>query len=240
MISTMKKAAPFASQNFTGPLHLMIALIHKGEINIHEVGIRELFKQFLLWEDSSLDEGAEFINDSSLLIWLKSKSLLPIHEQLSEENEGELPFWEMIPELIDYCRFKEAGKLLVEKESEQSHFFYRGEGEAPEPKKVLGIDHLSLSDFASLFKQLLAKSSTEKRMISPEQWKISDAIAAIQGMLLQVERIGLEVLFSADKCREEMIIAFLGILELMKRGAIRLIRVQETGSVYIERGGVNG
>ena len=235
-ISSMKNistAQQYSAQHFKGPLDLLIALIYKGEIDVFEVFVNELVKQYQTGEIADLDEGAEFINDTSLLIWLKSKSLLPLHERMEEEIEGELPLWEMIPQLIDYCRFKEVGKVFVAKEQEQSAFYCRGDRDPIELKKKYGIDHLTLDDFASLFKQLVSKASVSKRVISPEEWKISDAIALVRNLLESEEKIKLSVLFSPDKCREEMIVAFLAILELMKSGAIALVRFQQSEQVYI-------
>lgn len=212
----------FSIGNFEGPLDLLWHLIQRNEIDIYEVNLQKITQQYLVKVKeltvSGVDEGAEFISSAAALVWLKSKTLLPQHEQLEESTDEEHdPRFEVIHQLIDYCRFRQAAKELAEREQQQSAFYARGVEES-EVKKNLGIDHLSLEDLAAMFRQVLSKASENKGIIHEEFWRVSDKIKAIRNFIATMQVIPFELLFSAEKSREELIVTFLALLELMKMG----------------------
>lgn len=231
----MKDSLTFHLGSFSGPLEFLIALVQSQELNVEDIPLKQMMIQFL--EDrlnsTDLDVGAEFVGSASLLIWLKSKLLLPQHEQPSNPEGEQDPRFEIIHHLLDYCRFRDAAKSLSEREQKQSHFYYRGVDDPPEQKKPLGIEHLSLDDFASLFKQLIAKSSPQRGTIQEDEWKVSDKIATVKKLLKEQKSILFTVLFSHALCREELIVFFLAILELMKQGDIAIIRSTTTNEILI-------
>ncbi len=112
----MKNVTPdnFSLDIFEGPLAFLLHLIQKSEINICDVPIQELTTQYLhkIKEimTPSVDTGAEFIGTTALLLWMKSKMLLPKHEQPLFEEEDLDPSFEIIYKLLEYCHFKEVGK----------------------------------------------------------------------------------------------------------------------------------
>lgn len=233
----MDESKTYILDNFEGPLDFLLHLIQKNEIDIHEVSIRKITDQYLakLKElmEHPLEHGAEFIGAAASLMLLKSKSMLPKHEQEGlplEENEAD-PRFEIIHKLIEYCRFKEVAKSFAEREEQQGTVYFRGVDEIMEPKKNLGIEHLSLTDLAELFQQVLAKAP-RARQIEDEEWLIVDKIALIR-RLCQREGIPFLGLFSEGQCREELITLFLAILELMKLGEICIVR--EEGEVYLTK-----
>lgn len=225
--------------HFEGPLDLLWHLIQRDEMNIFEVQIHEITKQYLakLRElDLEVDQGAEFIASASALLWLKSKTLLPKHEQeeLTAEEEHD-PRFEIIHQLIDYCRFKQAAKELSDREQQQSAFYPRGVEET-EVKKNLGIDHLSLEDLAVMFRQVLSKTAEQKGVICEEVWRVSDKIKAIRGLLLKIQKIPFDMIFNAEKSRGELIVTFLALLELMKMGEAKVRMDTKEQTVYITIG----
>lgn len=230
--------ATFALDNFEGPLDFLLHLIQKNEINIYDISIKRIIDQYLAklkeYMDGGIDNGAEFISTAAALLLIKSRSLLPKHEQeilLQEDTETD-PRFEIIHQLIEYCRYKDLAKTLSEREDQQGAFFGRGVDEIPEPKKFLGIEHLSISDLASLFQQVLEKAPAKKGNINEDQWRVSDKVQLIRHLHQETQKIPFSVLFSLDQCREELIVTFLAMLELMKLGDIRVIR-DENNEVYI-------
>lgn len=227
----------FTLDNFEGPLDFLLHLIQKSEIDIYSVHIQEIVDQFMsrMREDSELcvDSGAEFIAMASTLLLLKSKMLLPKHEQsVNPEDEQLDPRFEIIHKLIEYCRFKEAAKELSERERVQGAYYYRG-SDIPEIKKPLGVEHLTLDDLAVLFKQIVAKAETQKGVIHEEEWRVADKIKLIRQQLKGPKKIGFEFLFSPERSRVELIVTFLAVLELMKMGEIKVVREIETQQVMI-------
>lgn len=228
----------FTLENFEGPLDLLWHLINRQEIDIYQVSIVELTQQYLSkhkeFVATRLDRGAEFIALAASLVWFKSKTLLPKHEQQEEQNlEEELdPHFDIIHQLIDYCRFKQAAKELAEREQQQGAFYPRGI-ESAEAKKNLGIDHLSLDDLAILFQQILAKAVPRKGTIQEEEWKVSDKIQHLRKWLAKQKVLKFTTVFNALMSRIELIVTFLALLEMMKSGDVRVAHHQEKKAICL-------
>jgi len=217
----------FKLSNFEGTLEFLLHLIQKDEMDIYEVPLNHLIEQFQKIERQSLDAGAEFLGNASFLLWLKSKTLLPTHEQAPTPEEMEAdPRFEIIHQLLEYCRFKQAAKEMVILEQKQGNFFVRG-SEALEHKKPLGVDHLSIDDLATYFQQVLAKSNPTKGLIHEEEWKVSDKIEWIQELFLKATAIPFSLLLNPQMGRIELIVTFLALLELMKMGKVKVVKQEE-------------
>ncbi len=243
----MKQTASdtFTLDNFEGPLDLLWYLVTSEEIDIYEVPVHKLTNQYLLLlQDPNvklnahyLDKGAEFIGIATALLWLKSKTLLPKEEEDKESlgfDEDNDPNFSIIHHLIDYCRYKQAAKLLKEKEYSQAAFYPRGKEES-EIKKSLGIHHLSLDDLALLFKQILAKAAPARGVIYEDTWKVSDKISAISHLLNMQNKIQFYDIFKEASSREELITIFLALLELMKLGIAHVIYHPSQNIVFVQK-----
>jgi segregation and condensation protein A len=215
----------YVLEHFEGKLNFLYQLVQKSEIEITDIPLKKLIDQFLdKYAENHpdfIEEGAEFIGTTSSLIWWKSKRLLPANEQLENEDElaSELD-WDIIPQLIDYCRFKQMAKELSQLEHQQSQHYFRGSDSIPAAKKNLGVEHLSLEDLATVFKQIVAKANRQIGHIADEAWKVSDKIAYIRLCLQQRVSFKFEDLFSNSMSRVEMVVTFLALLELMKMGEL--------------------
>jgi segregation and condensation protein A len=222
-------------ENFEGPLEFLLYLVQKNELDIYDVRLRKIIDQFIEEiQDPSIDLGAEFVGTLASLLWLKSKMLLPKHEQIAQEDEeGPDPHFDVIHQLIDYCQFKEAGQALVIREKEQNAFFPRGVTGDLEIKKPLGIEHLCLEDLASLFQDVIIKCEANKGHIQEENFRVSDKIRLLRRVLKQDNGILFQQLFTPEKCKEELIVTFLAILELMKLGEAFVYKDLTTGHIMI-------
>lgn len=221
--------------NFEGPLEFLLYLVQKNELDIHDVRLRKITDQFISeMQDPQIDLGAEFVGTLASLLWLKSKMLLPKHEQIGQEDEeGPDPHFDVIHQLIDYCKFKEAGHALVVREKEQNAYFSRGVSGDLEVKKPLGIEHLCLEDLASLFQDVIAKCEENKGHVQEENFRVSDKIRLLRKMLKQGQNILFQQVFTHQKCKEELIVTFLAILELMKLGEAYVFKDLEINQVII-------
>lgn len=215
----------FTLENFEGPLEFLVHLIQKSEIDIYEIKIQDVLSQYMKNMGSpDVDKGAEFISMAALLIWLKSRMLLPKHEQPVSPEEEFDPRFDIIHQLVEYCKFKEAAKELSRREQEQNAFFERGLEGPYQVKKNLGIEHLTLQDLAGLFQEILSKAESESRLIHEEEWLVSDKLRIIRQLLKEFPKIGFEVLFTSERSREELIVTFLAVLELMKLQEIKILK----------------
>lgn len=227
----------FSLDNFEGPLDLLLHLVLKSEIDIFEISIQEILEQFLKlceqWKEEALESGADALGTAATLLWVKSKTLLPQRNQELDEEEVD-PRFDMIEQLIDYCRFKEMGRCLADKASAQNQQYFRG-GIFPNTQipKPLGIQHLALEDLATLFTTALENAQSRfGDAIEEEEYRISDAIKSLNKILKTDTKINLHRFFNPDKCRAELLVFFLAVLELLKRGEACL-NVEECGNLQL-------
>lgn len=221
-------------EGFEGPIDFLLHLIQKKEIDIYEISIKEITEQFLkkLQEQlCNLDSGAEFIGTTATLLWLKSKMLLPKHE---EEGDLDLdPQFAIIHQLIDYCRFKQAALELGRCEQEQEGHYMRGrtapvEGE----RESLGIEHVTIEELLALF-QLVLRKMPETKQIAREKWLISDKIELVRNYLKESAAFSLYTFLLQTRCKGELIVTFLAVLELMKSAEVCIVREPE--GIHVRR-----
>jgi len=227
----------FILENFKGTLTFLLHLIQKRELNIYDVPIQEITQQYLSkireLMSPSVDAGAEFIGTTAFLLWMKSKRLLPKHEQAVEEEEDLDPSFEIIHKLLEYCQFKETAKVLAEREQQQSVYHTRGVHSPPVAEKKLGVEHLSSDDLAELFYQVLERAATQKEHIQEEFWRTSDKIEMIRQRLKVSGQLGFGEIFSCERSKGELIVTFLALLELMKIGELFLGKEKVSDKVMI-------
>lgn len=225
----------YSLNQFQGSLDLLWQLIQNGELDILDLPVHELIDQFLQSEpsDEPLDQGSEFIHWGSYFLYQKSKALLPAFEQRATELDDPDPRFDVIHKLVEYCRFRQAARGLVELENNQPGFFFRGNTGETVVQKPLGVEHLSLSDLAALFQQVAAKAVHHTRIIHEETWRVSDKIALITRKIKEEHEIPFFDLFAPRLCKEELIVIFLAVLELMKSGKIVVLKLSESEQIVI-------
>src|SRR5438876_4064430 len=131
---------------FEGPLDLVLYLIKKEEVDIYEVNLTHLATQFIEYIETmrllDLEIAGEFLVMASTLMYIKSRELLPVDQQVQVEGEedGQDPRWELIRQLVEYKKFKDAAARLQVLEARQAEVFPRVPGkiefisEAPPPR----------------------------------------------------------------------------------------------------------
>src|ERR1041385_2630531 len=147
---------------FEGPLDLLLYLIKQDEIDIYDISLERITRQYLeylqAFKELNIELAGEFIVMAANLIYLKSRSLLPLDQQPPEEDAGEEdPRWELIRQLIEYKKFKEAASELHVREVEQESIFSR-EGATP-----LGAPELRLAE-VGIFQLINAFQAVIKRI----------------------------------------------------------------------------
>ena len=234
-MSEQENASPnYCLDNFEGPLAFLLHLVQKSEISISEVSVHSIIEQYINRLTSkdlqNLDTGAEFVSTTASLMWLKSKMLLPMDKSDLDELEDleeDSPFT-IIPKLLEYCRFKEVSHKLREREQHQQTLYSRGEDPTFTPSKtLLGIEKVSLEKLSSLFEDVLRRCSSQKGMIKEEIWRITDKIRILRERVKTADKIPFEEVFSSQCCREELIVTFLAVLELMKLQELCVVQEEE-------------
>src|SRR6266567_8575504 len=116
---------------FEGPLDLLLYLVKKEEVDIYEVNLTKIATQFIeyieLMRQLDLEVAGEFLVMASTLMYIKSRELLPVDQQVQAEgdDDAEDPRWELIRQLVEYKKFKDAAAQLQEREAEQEKVFPR-------------------------------------------------------------------------------------------------------------------
>ncbi|MCC5831637.1 MAG: segregation/condensation protein A [Chlamydiales bacterium] len=220
----------FSLENFEGSLELLLYLIQKDEMDVCSITLQELTKQLMQTLDKSgVETGAELMGLAATLLLMKSQKLLPI-----QEGEGgaweEDPRIEMIEKLIEYCRFRDAAATLLSREEEQKAYFPRS---APLYRRELnsGLDEVGLEDLKQVMLDLLKRSEKKIATILDEEWQVAPKISWLQQEIKEKKRISFSEIFSEGKCRGELIVSFLALLELMKLQELKIVK--ENNFMYI-------
>lgn len=234
MANTVNLSLP----HFEGPLELLHALVQKDEIDVNKLEIREILRQILTQlgiRAETIDLSAQAVGLTGHLLWLKSRALLPVDGENGAGQKDDSDFHiSFLEQLVEYCHFKEAARMLAEKEERASDSYFRRTAAPDNLKKPLGIEHLSIQDLASLFQVVWERAKEHTGLIHEEEWRVGDKISLIRQNLKTSTEIGFDVLFSASLSKLELIVLFLAVLELMKLGEIRLVRLNDSGTIAIQ------
>ena len=231
---------------FEGPLDLLLHLVRKEEVDIYEVDMVRLADQFCeyidLMKQFDLNLAGEFIVMASTLMYIKSKELLPVDQQvLSEEDEAEDPRWDLIRQLVEYRKFKDAADDFRRMEWERVQSFER-QGAKPKvpPLPPQLVREASIFDLIGAVNQVLKRfEETEKQRaaktgeIIADQWTVTEKIALIRSILLERETIRFVELFESAGSRLEVITTFLAVLELAKLKQLIAIQGERFGEIEL-------
>ena len=215
---------------FEGPLDLLLFLIKRDEIDIYDISIERITRQYLeylqAFKELNIEIAGEFIVMAANLIYLKSRSLLPIDQQPPDEDaEEDDPRWDLIRQLIEYKKFKEAAAQLHSRELEQERVFTRdggsipSAGEEPIPLGEVGIFQL-ISAFQNVIKRV--QDREDLRQIFGEHFTVSDKIDGILQRVAGDARLRFSELFGVIASRVEIVVTFLALLELIRLKQVRV------------------
>ena len=208
---------------FEGPLDLLLHLIKEQKMDIYDIRIAEITKQYLsyldLLSELNLEMVGEYLVMAAELAKIKSKTLLPIPE--TEEDvltaAGEDPRAELMRRLLEYQRYKEAAFELRQKEYDQQQLFSRtGEVVLENSEEELLIE-ANVFDLLTAFQKVLKEKSFKKNYeIKVTTLSVSDRISGILEILNASESVTFDSLFTTLNTKQEVIVTFLAILELMR------------------------
>jgi len=215
---------------FEGPLDLLLHLIKEHEINIYEIPIAFITKQYLeyieLLKNLNLEVAGEFLVMASTLIHIKSRTLLPKSEVSADmEEEGDDPREELVRKLLEYKKYKEAAGLLRDKEIAYKNVFTRkAESEIPDEDELL--IEVSIFDLLSAFKNVVKNiKGSDTYEISVDEVSVTERINYIMEALGNSSYILFESLFSDMTRKMELVATFLALLELIR---LKLVKIQQT------------
>lgn len=219
-------------QIFEGPLDLLLFLIKRDKVDIYDIPIADVTKQYVeymeLMQLLDLEIAGEFLVMAATLMHIKSKMLLPPDETELEEEEQEDPRDELVRRLLEYKKYKEAAdKLQSMHDSHKGIFVRAGEGERSRVVADDGSEYFeaSLFDLITAFRKVLKNVPKEAfHKVVKNEFTVSDKIHQIYHVLAKQSRVFFTSLFEDVKNKDEIIATFLAILELMKMREIFVVQ----------------
>jgi len=214
---------------FQGPLDLLLFLIRKKKIDIHDIPMAVITREYLDYlnrkDRINLDREAEFLLIAALLIYIKSEMVLPREQALEDESD---PRRQLVHRLIDYQKIKAACELLRDREQEQLQVWKRSvlppgavEGDESE------ILDVSLFDLAEAFFALLQRKAREDyRVVPGKEVSLEGKMREILALLAERDYLDFLDYLDRQESLEEALVAFFCLLELLK--ARLVFAVQET------------
>ena len=230
---------PVRLLNFEGPLDLLLHLIKKHEMNVYDISVSLITRQYLdylnLMAEMNLEVAGEFLVMAATLIHVKSRELLPRPDPTQEDPEED-PRDALVRRLVEHQKFKAAAELLHEKEIQRSAMWTRADGpvaevvgEAPEPE--VEVDLFSLM---AAFRQVLDRARARpKVLLPPEQIPIETRIEQLLSRLSETEACGFEELFADVQTRAGMIVTFLALLEMIRLKTVRVFQQGNFGPIRV-------
>ncbi len=235
----MSEQLSFKLQIFEGPLDLLLHLIKKNKVSIYDIPILEIADQYMAYlsvmEEMDLELSSEFSVMAAQLLYMKSKLLLPKHEEETEED----PRRELVDRLVEYQRIKQAREELRRIQFAGTFSYYKL------PQKIEGLklprrpEHVDLKKLTDAFMVILER--TERKMPPPverfdgiigrEVVSVQSKIDSIVGLVKKRKRVAFERVFLGVKSKSEAVSAFLAILELLRAGFLNVM--EEGDSLYL-------
>jgi segregation and condensation protein A len=227
---------------FEGPLDLLLYLIKKDEIGIYDVSIERITSQYLAYIETfkalNIELASEFIVMAANLMYLKSRELLPKDLQPPDaEAEEDDPRWELIRQLVEYKKFKDAAQFLGVRDSTGAEFFATAP-EAPDLSAPMeGIGQVGIFDLIRAFQKVLKRfeDAHTLREIVDDRWTVSDKIDHLLATVPIGGRVKFEALFNEATSRSEVIVTFLAMLELMKLHFLEVEQTNVLGGIVVLR-----
>ncbi len=224
---------------FEGPLDLLLHLIKKHELDIYDIPIAPITRQYLeyleLMKSLDMEIAGEFLVMASTLTHIKSRMLLPPPENPDEEDEGTDPRAELVRRLLEYKRFKDAAASLEQREYDWSRIFTRESDLAPDlpPDDEPLLFDFHLFDLLSALRDVLNRAPDAGIEITAEAVSITEKISHILARLEGVDSLLFADLFDRTESKAHVIATFMALLELMKNRVVRAVQVEQFGAIRL-------
>lgn len=225
---------------FEGPLGLLLYLIRKEEMDIMDIKIHEITKQYLeyikLMKELDLEVAGEFVAMASTLIHIKSRMLLPQYGDDGEIIEQEDPRKELVQKLIEYQKYQEAAKLLYDRPLLGRDLWARGLRETLIPKEEeIVLEENALFSLISTYRKVIKTAKKKIHQVTAKAQSISSRILEIKDRLIVGQKVVMMDLISGTEDRaRQALITFLSLLELGKMGFVSLFQTEAYADIYIE------
>ncbi len=222
---------------FEGPMDLLVYLIKKNEVNIYDIPIALITDQYLKYlewmKSMNIDFAGDFIVMAATLAQIKSRMLLPVHED--EEDKEEDPRLEITKPLLEYLQMKSAAEQLAERNLLGEDTFVRN----PDKELYLinrddEIIKVGLFELIDAFQKILENRSTDRGVdFTLDTISVKERISEIVDIFEEKGSITFGELFPSNAGKSEVILTFLAILEMVKLCLVRTVQHVQTGIIRL-------
>tara|TARA_Y100001970_G_scaffold98563_1_gene123935 strand:+ start:83053 stop:83892 length:840 start_codon:yes stop_codon:yes gene_type:complete len=220
---------------FTGPLDLLLYLIRKQNIDILDINVLEITQQYTAYidfmESMEIELAGDYLVMAAYLAELKSKMILPRHE---EENEEDDPRSELIKRLQEYQRFKEAAEK-IEELPRMDRDFFAAQAKLPEFAIEQQQADVPIEEIVVALSEVMRRAEQSKaHLINFEELSTRERMTEILEQMKKNSFLEFSSLFKPQEGKIGIVVTFLAILELLKDSLIEIVQSEEFGPIYIK------
>ncbi len=227
----------FKLPRFEGPLDLLLHLIKRDEVDIHDIPIAHITKQYLdyigLMQLLDLDVAGDFLVMAATLMRIKAKMLLPLPASNAEEEEGD-PREELVQRLLEYRLYKEAAEGMQGRELERRKWHERGMVPTEDDAGPLPLAPATLFDLIGALQRVMArKPERVVYSVQSEGYDIEEKMSLIAREVAEIGELRFSLIMSRSHARMEIIVSFMALLELIKLGKVLVIQESNFDDILI-------
>ena len=233
------------TNTYTGPMDMLLNLIEKNKIDIYDIKISDITDHYLaeletMKDSINPDEITEFVYMASLLLELKSKSLLPKNEYIDDEEEITEEI--LMERLLEYKKFKVLSMELREMSNDSLLYFSKVQEDLSafimeEPKnEIIKDTNILLDTFINIFKKNIEmeKKFLDSEILKADKYSVDDYMGNIESKLQKGRKYTIRDLIEDKGSKSEIIVIFLSILELIKTRVVKVIQENNYNNIYVE------
>jgi segregation and condensation protein A len=226
---------------FEGPLDLLLHLIQRNEVNITDIPIAPITRQYLetieLMKSLNLDVAGEYLVMAAYLTHIKSQMLLPVNASEDAPEQGEDPRDELVAHLLEYKRYKEAALDLDSAPVLDRDVFGRDSAEDSEEIPRSGQPlNVSLHELLAALREVIQRTCRRDLIeVEPERLLVKDKIREILELLNEHQYMTFGSLFVEDTSRMNVLTTFLALLEVVRLRLVRAYQDTPFGTILISR-----
>ena len=226
-------------ENFEGPMDLLLFFIQRDKLNIYDIPIAQITKEFLdymkMMDLMNIDLGGEFVYMAALLMKIKAKMLLPVSDD--EEEQFEDPRTTLVQRLLEYQQFKKMSEELQETYTEHSFHYQRGQEMTyciDSEKKSNPIQNITLFSLSTIFQELIQRlPDVNPYELHEEPIHLDEQIAFLKGEIDSAKHLCFSTLFPFLKTRLRIVVTFMAILEMLRTNQVSIEQDEPFGEIIL-------
>ena len=220
---------------FEGPLDLLLYLIRKQNLNILDVPIADITDQYVnyinLMKELELELAGEYLLMAAMLAEIKSKMLLPLFEEVEDEED---PRAELVRRLLEYERYRKASEELNKLKRLERDVFITGV-ESSHLAQPIELPNISLQELLLSFQEVLKRAEMFTTLhVLKEPLSVRERMTTILEKLKNKDFLDFTELFDLEEQKTGLVVTFLAILELMKESLIEIVQTKAYGIIHVK------